>query len=65
MRYSLISRDWIADCAEIMHQAYFAVSYNNINNERVQNFIVVLNLFKHHFCCMIVAILIPLQISKT
>ena len=26
MRYSLISRDWIADCVEIMHQAYFAVS---------------------------------------
>ena len=26
MRYSLISRDWIADCAEIMHEAYSAVS---------------------------------------
>ncbi len=26
MRYSLISRDWIADCVEIMHEAYAAVS---------------------------------------
>ena len=26
MRYSLISRDWIADCVEIMHEAYSAVS---------------------------------------
>ena len=26
MRYSLISRDWIADCAEIMHEAYSSVS---------------------------------------
>jgi len=24
MRYSLISRDWIADCVEIMHQGYMA-----------------------------------------
>lgn len=24
MRYSLISRDWIADCVEIMHEAYAA-----------------------------------------
>jgi len=28
MRYSLISRDWIADCVEIMHEAYAAVSYH-------------------------------------
>ena len=26
MKYSLISRDWIADCIEIMHEAYSAVS---------------------------------------
>ncbi len=26
MKYSLISRDWIADCVEIMHEAYAAVS---------------------------------------
>ena len=26
MRYSLVSRDWIADCVEIMHEAYAAVS---------------------------------------
>lgn len=26
MRYSLISRDWVADCVEIMHEAYYAVS---------------------------------------
>ena len=26
MKYSLISRDWVADCAEIMHKAYFSVS---------------------------------------
>jgi len=26
MRYSLISRDWIADCVEIMHEAYSSVS---------------------------------------
>jgi len=26
MRYSLISRDWIADCVEIMHEAYASVS---------------------------------------
>ena len=24
MRYSLISRDWIADCVEIMHEGYMA-----------------------------------------
>ena len=28
MRYSLISRDWIADCVEIMHKGYAAVSCN-------------------------------------
>ena len=26
MRYSLVSRDWIADCVEIMHAGYAAVS---------------------------------------
>lgn len=26
MKYSLISRDLIADCGELMHQAYAAVS---------------------------------------
>ena len=31
MRYSLISRDWIADCVEIMHEAYSAVSNAYIN----------------------------------
>ena len=39
MKYSLISRDLIADCAELMHQAYAAVSgldfnwgeYNKLN----------------------------------
>ena len=25
MKYSLISRDWVADSVEIMHEAYFAV----------------------------------------
>jgi dihydroxy-acid dehydratase len=24
MRYSLVSRDWIADCVEIMHEGYMA-----------------------------------------
>ena len=32
MKYSLISRDWVADCVEIMHEAYFGVSKNNNNN---------------------------------
>ena len=27
MKYSLISRDWIADCAEITHSGYTAVMY--------------------------------------
>ena len=31
MRYSLISRDWIADCIEIMHEAYFAVGLIKMN----------------------------------
>ena len=29
MKYSLISRDWIADCIEIMHSGYAAVSILN------------------------------------
>lgn len=31
MRYSLISRDWVADCVEIMHEAYAAVGLFCVN----------------------------------
>ena len=31
MKYSLVSREWIADCVEIMHQAYSAVRIIDIN----------------------------------
>ena len=39
MRYSLISRDWIADCVEIMHEAYSAVGLVTKSNNYHQKLI--------------------------
>ena len=49
MKYSLVSRDWIADCIEITHAGYTGVRYEVSFKGDFPKFFIVLFLTKMSF----------------